>query len=258
MKKIFILALIGALIAGCAKKEAEKTPLEIYEDLNNQLEEKFQNTESDEEIGQLLDEFIHQSIELIITNSDKSDAYKIAKDMIYVLETDQKEMVFNALNQDSLAAYGLDRYYTSFLAEKNTKVGMVYTDFETTMPDGKKIKVSDLLSKNDYLLIDFWASWCRPCRELMPQLKELYASEKGKLEILGVSLDSDRDKWLGAIETLKLNWVHGSDLKGWEDENAKLYGVPGIPCTILIRAADGVIISRNEHDIAKLKAIISL
>ena len=258
MKKIFILALIGALLAGCAKKKPEKTPLEIYEEMNNQLEEQFQNRQSDEEIEPLVNEFINQSIELIITNTDKSDAYKIAKDMIYVLETDQKEIVFNALNKDSLEAYGLDKYYTNFLAEKNTAVGMVYTDFETTMPNGNKVKVSDLISKNDYVLIDFWASWCRPCRELMPQLKELYASEKGKLEILGVSLDSDRDKWLGAIDALELTWVHGSDLKGWDDENAKLYGVVGIPCTILIRASDGVIISRNEHDIAKLKALISL
>lgn len=259
MKKILFLALCGALMAGCAKKAVEQTPYEKFAQLTEQVEENYQNAASQEEEEHIVNIYVDESLKMIVDNPETSDAYKIAKELLYLLDIDQKEQVFNMLtNMDSLEAYGLDRKYEAFFKEKNTCVGKEYTDFETTMPDGQKIRVSDLLKDNEYVLIDFWASWCRPCCEFMPELKSLYEDEKGKLEILGVSLDNDRDKWLGAIEKMELNWKHGSDLKGWQDDNAELYGVNAIPCIVLIRASDGMIVARNEHNIAKLKAIISL
>ena len=257
MKKIMLLALIGAVLAGCAKKAPQTNAYEEFKALLQQTEEQFQTLESEEDAQIVFDAFKQKSIESIGKNADSGDAYRIAKDILYMLETDEKEQVFSFLNLDSLEAYGLDRYYRSFLAEKNTAVGCVYTDFETTRPDGTTLKLSDLLAEHPYVLIDFWASWCRPCRELMPALKELYAAQDGRLEILGVSLDSDRDKWLGAIDALGLTWQHGSELRGWNDPNAALYGVTGIPCTVLIRASDGLILARGEHDMARLAALIA-
>lgn len=257
MTKFFLTALLGVMMVACAAKAPRTNAYEQFEAMMHQTEAAIEATEEEWEQERILNGFLQKSLELIEKNAGTSDAYAIAKEVLYMMETEQKEQVFGYLNTDSLEKYELDLYYTNFLAEKQTAVGQTYIDFETTMADGSTIKVSDLLANHPYVLIDFWASWCRPCRELMPSLKELYDAQNGQLEILGVSLDSEREKWLGAIEALELNWVHGSDLQGWDDRNAGLYGVSGIPCTILIRASDGKIIARNEHDNAKLTALMA-
>jgi len=256
MKRIILVALIGATMTGCAKQAPQTNAYEEFKALLQQTEEQFDALESEEEAQALFGSFTQKSIEFIAKNAESGDAYRIAQELLYMLDTDEKAQVFSYLNPDSLEAYGLESAYQSFLAEKNTCVGCVYTDFETIQADGTPVRVSELLATHPYVLIDFWASWCRPCREMMPFLKGLYEQQDGRLEILGVSLDDDRKKWLGAIEALELNWRHGSDLQGWDDPNAALYGVTGIPCTLLIRASDGLILARGEHDIEKLAALI--
>ena len=116
-------------------------------------------------------------------------------------------------------------------------------DFTMNDPDGNPVKLSDFRGK--VLLVDFWASWCGPCRRENPHVVEAYHKyhEKG-FEVLGVSLDKGRDPWLGAIEKDGLIWHHVSDLKGWGNDAAKLYGVTSIPHTVLLDK-DGKIIARN-------------
>lgn len=257
MKKLLVVALAGVMWTGCAQKAPKMSAYEEYEAMMQRAEQQFELVETEEQQAAVLDDFTQKSLDLIEKNANTADAYRIAKDLLYMLETDQKARVFLSLNPDSLEAYELDGAYQSFLAEQKTAVGQVYTDFETSRPDGTPLKVSDLLAEHPYVLIDFWASWCRPCRELMPSLRELYASSDGRLEILGVSLDDSRSKWLGAIEALELNWQHGSELMGWDDPNAATYGVIGIPFTVLIRARDGRILARGEHDIQKLLALMA-
>lgn len=112
-------------------------------------------------------------------------------------------------------------------------VGTVAPDFSQNKPDGTALKLSSLRGK--YVLIDFWASWCGPCRRENPNVVRLYNQYKDKgFEILGVSLDQARDRWLQAIEQDQLTWPHVSDLKGWANEVAKLYEVSSIPKTILL------------------------
>ncbi len=141
---------------------------------------------------------------------------------------------------------------------ENSSVGKKAPDFEMADTTGKMVKLSDFFG--NYLLIDFWASWCGPCRVENPAMVQLYNDfhEKG-YDVLGVSLDKDREKWLKAIKDDGLEWSHVSDLKGWANEGARIYGVSAIPHTVLIDP-DGVIIARGlrEKELrAKLESIFS-
>jgi thiol-disulfide isomerase/thioredoxin len=122
-------------------------------------------------------------------------------------------------------------------------VGSVAPDFGQATPDGKDLKLSDLRGK--YVLIDFWASWCGPCRRENPNVVRMYDQYKDKgFQILSVSLDNARDNWLKAIEADKLSWLHVSDLKGWSNQVAQMYEVTGIPQTYLI-GPDGKIVAKG-------------
>lgn len=132
--------------------------------------------------------------------------------------------------------------YDSYLGLKAQKESMeflspgkVAPDFEEVMLDGQtKMKLSDLRGK--VVLLDFWASWCGPCRKENPNVVALYEKYKDKgFTVMSVSLDKDKGKWEEAIKRDNLSWPnHVSDLKGWSCEAAKKYQVKGIPFTVLI------------------------
>jgi thiol-disulfide isomerase/thioredoxin len=111
-----------------------------------------------------------------------------------------------------------------------------------------------------YVLIDFWASWCGPCRAENPNLVKVYNDFKDKgFDIFGVSLDTDRKSWLKAIKDDNLTWHHVSDLKGWENSAAQVYGVRAIPANVLLDK-DGYIIGKNlrgEDLRKKLEAVFA-
>ncbi|MDR1757463.1 MAG: TlpA family protein disulfide reductase [Bacteroidales bacterium] len=108
-------------------------------------------------------------------------------------------------------------------------------------PEGKLLKLSDLRGK--YVLVDFWASWCGPCRRENPHVVNTYAKYHDKgFEVFSVSLDTDKARWQQAIVADKLTWsYHVSDLKGWKSDAARLYGVNSIPCTFLIDKEGNII-----------------
>jgi len=126
---------------------------------------------------------------------------------------------------------------------QNLKIGDTFVDFSQSTPEGKEVKVSDIKSK--YTLIEFWASWCGPCRGTNPSLVKIYEEYKPKgFEILGVSLDQDKDDWENAIKEDQLTWTNVSDLLGDENEAALIYNVSGIPDNIMIDDK-GIIIARD-------------
>lgn len=179
-------------------------------------------------------------------NPDSYASVLILRASFYALDTDELEHALTSLAPEVQQMEEYDYMFGIMERQKDVAVGMKYKDFGLETPEGELLKVSDV-HKGQVLLIDFWASWCGPCRAANPELVEMYAKyhEKG-FEILGVSLDSDKDSWLKAIEDDNMTWKHISDVKGWECEGSKLYGVPAIPHTVLVDR-EGIIISKKLH-----------
>ena len=161
-----------------------------------------------------------------------------------VLELEQIDTLCTLMNEKSLSDKYMKAVYKAVYLQKESGKGKQYKDISASTPDGKVLSLSQLIGKTDYVLVDFWASWCGPCRRAMPQIKSLYDKYNGKLQILGVSLDNDEKAWKDAIKSMNLNWCHISDLQGWQAKGAQDYGVNSIPCTVLIDK-EGVIIGRN-------------
>ena len=143
----------------------------------------------------------------------------------------------------------------------NLKVGSQAPDITGRTPDGKTISLSDFRGK--YVFLDFWASWCAPCRREIPYLKEAlaYSGESENIVVLSYSIDDEYEDWAGCIADNELthrNWVHISALKGWNSEGIKLFGVKGVPFTALIDP-DGNVVAfelRGEEMVKRLKKIV--
>jgi peroxiredoxin len=140
------------------------------------------------------------------------------------------------------------RFYGDMLKGlKVTAIGAQAPDFTQATPDGKSVSLADYRGK--YVLVDFWASWCGPCRQESPNIMKVYNEYKGRnFDILGVSLDDEktRTKWLKAIQDDGLAWTQVSDLHGWKNEVATRYGVQSVPQNFLIDPT-GKIVATNLH-----------
>ena len=123
--------------------------------------------------------------------------------------------------------------------------GAPYVDLSFKDTKGNQVRLSDFAGKGKYLLLEFWASWCGPCRADIPHLKEVYELYHPEgFEIVSVSIDVDHDKWIKAVEEEQMNWMQVSNGKGFDGELAKIYKIRGIPTCILIDP-EGKIVTRN-------------
>ena len=137
--------------------------------------------------------------------------------------------------------------------EENYKTALPFTQND---PEGNPISLSDF--KGNYVLVDFWASWCGPCRRENPNVVKAYSAYHSKgFEILGVSLDKDKKAWVKAIQDDNLGWKHVSDLMGWENAVNMQYGIRSIPANLLIDP-NGKIIAKDLRGMALEKKLAEI
>jgi len=150
---------------------------------------------------------------------------------------------FNELGEEAKASF-FGRILQNAMQEESVgAIGSKAPDFTQNDPDGNAVSLSSF--KGKYVLIDFWASWCGPCRQENPAVVKAFETYKNKnFTILGVSLDRDKKAWLEAVKVDRLNWTQVSDLKFWNNEVAALFKVESIPQNFLIDP-QGIIIAKN-------------
>jgi peroxiredoxin len=166
---------------------------------------------------------------------------------VQALEPDKYVAVYDALDEGLSKKFPNDNNVKMFhglvSSMKSTTIGQTAPDINLPTPDGEGMTLSSLRGK--VVLIDFWASWCGPCRKEMPNVVKAYAKFKDKgFEIFGVSLDKEKDRWLEAIAKDGITWPQVSDLRQWESSVVPLYNIQGIPYTVLLDR-EGKILAKN-------------
>jgi peroxiredoxin len=173
--------------------------------------------------------------------------FVVRSKLVYTMNYDDLNAFLSEVPQDRKN----NPYYT-YLNEHlqklaGTRVGKTAPDFTMKDTAGNDISLSDF--RGHYTMIDFWASWCGPCRRANPFVVEIYNDFKDKgFRILGVSFDQSRDAWIKAIHDDEITWTHVSDLKVWDNAAGKIYGVNSIPHTVLIDPDGKIVANRFEHE----------
>lgn len=207
-------------------------------------------TQAREEYYKLYDNQ-NKTIKTLIEKADTGVvALNLAIFALNMLDPTQDAAYLSNLHAKYKKASPGSRYFKSFdtmframFPEEKVKQNMEAPDIQLPDPSGKILALSSL--KGKVVLIDFWASWCKPCRQESPNMVKLYNRFKDKgFEIYGVSLDKDKKAWTEAIQKDGLNWIHVSDLKFWQSDAAALYSVTSIPATYLLNA-QGKVLATN-------------
>lgn len=190
--------------------------------------------------------------ELIKANPDSYVSTFVIVSGMGQMEYEQLKERYNLLGEKAKASAQGKAIAAQIAKLESTAIGQIAPNFTITTPEGESISLYDI--KGKVKLIDFWASWCGPCRGENPHVVEIYKEYHPKgLEIFGVSLDNNKEAWAKAIADDGLVWKHGSDLKGWQSAPAQLYSVSGIPHTVLLDENNKIIAKNLRGDELKQK-----
>lgn len=198
----------------------------LSEDTINALREEY--TRLDNEINVIRKTYMKENIKLPV-------GIMLFKQYSRICNIEEKQQLLAAIPAEYQNDATVKDIAQQLQNEIATAPGKQFTDFTMQSPDGKTVSLSDYAGKGKYILVDFWASWCGPCRAAMPTYIEFYNKNKGKnIDIVGVSFDNNADAWKKAIESLSIPWHHMSDLKGWNCQAGQIYNIRAIPNTLLI------------------------
>ena len=213
-------------------------------DRNSMTEE--QKTAMDEEREGLYNRMVDNLVGFVKNNINNPGAWETLYNAGMMAETvqDKKDLIAGAEGK-TLELPEYKNLVETIEVLERTAEGQMFTDLTMDDPDGNKMSLSDYAGKGKYILVDFWASWCGPCKAEMPNVVKAYNDFKDKgFDIVSISFDSNKDRWVAAISEWQMPWHHMSDLKGWQSEGSKVYAVHAIPHTMLIDK-DGTILAHN-------------
>ena len=164
---------------------------------------------------------------------------------VHTLEFDQQREILDLASDTYKANEEVQKILTRLENAEKVAIGQKYVDLTMKDPQGNDISLSDYAGKGKVVLVDFWAAWCGPCRQEMPNVVEAYNKFKDKgFEVVGVSFDRDQESWEKGIKDLQMPWPQMSELKFWDTSAVSLYAISGIPHTVLIDG-EGTIIAKN-------------
>ncbi len=223
-----------------------------YRELYSVLSKKKANQSDPEEIKMAekavqdcWQEKVEAIIEYIKTNPSSYPAASLIRSIISALSWQEIEKTISYLDPEVAKSEEILKYKNLIEVLKVVDVGKKAPDFSMNDPEGNAVRLYDVLAANKLVLLDFWASWCGPCRRENPNLVSVYEQYQSQgFHILGVSLDKEKDKWIQAIQKDGLNWTHVSSLTHWDNPVVAEYGISFVPSNILIDAS-GTILGRN-------------
>ncbi len=230
----------------------------VYDSLSGDSLSEAQRDSLEKQIEALDDELSNTLIDGCRNNIGNEAGIYMLKQSYYYMDDDQLEEITNLIPERFLSDPSVANIKAYVEKKKATAVGQKYADIQLKDPDGNDVKLSDYVGKSKLLLVDFWASWCGPCRQEMPTLVKAYEQYKGKgFQIVGISLDRNAEDWKQGISELGITWPQMSDLKYWDSAAADLYAVNSIPHTVLIDQ-DGTIVARGLRGDALLEKLTEL
>ena len=244
------------------KLDRYEQQLAVYDAKMSQLEAEYKaNPALQDDIRAkamaLYEEKAQAQLKIIRENSDNLIPVFFIKDLAYGLEYDELVEVCNPKN--AYYNHPVMELPKQLLASLEKRApGKMYTDMSINDLNGAVRKLSDWVGKGQYVMIDFWASWCGPCRQEMPNVVANYKKYHAKgFEIIGISFDQKADAWKKAVEQMDMTWPQLSDLGGWKSAAAGVYGINSIPASILLDGKGKIVALnlRGEKLGEKLKEI---